>query len=100
MFTANPVLHNRNDTEGCKQKKRNKNIFRKYVAAENLMCKTLINIGPDGRLYDCDFNQTLGLTVQCCNSKHIKVFDISFLSKRLITNGLHCYGCTASQGLS
>jgi len=71
------------------------------MAAENFMCKTLINIGPDGRLYNCDFNQTLGLTVHGCNSEHIKgfdIFDISSFSKRFITIGLHCYGCTASQG--
>ena len=90
MFSSNLVAHNRNDTEGCEQKKRNKNIFRKYMAAENLMCNTLINFRPDGRLYDYDFNQTLGLTLHGCNSEHIKGFDISSLSKRFIATDLHC----------
>jgi hypothetical protein len=90
LFSSNLVVHNRNDTEGCEQKKRNKNIFRKYMAAEKLICNTLINFGPDGRLYDYDFNQTLGLTLHGCNSEHIKGFDISSLSKRFITTGLHC----------
>jgi radical SAM/Cys-rich protein len=67
---------------------------------KNLMCKTLINVGPDGRLYDCDFNQTLGLTVLGCNPGHINGFDSNSLSKRFIATGLHCFGCTASQGSS
>jgi radical SAM/Cys-rich protein len=67
---------------------------------KNLMCKTLINVGPDGRLYDCDFNQTLGLTVLGCNPGHINGFDSNSLSKRFIATGLHCFGCAASQGSS
>jgi radical SAM/Cys-rich protein len=67
---------------------------------ENLMCKTLINVGPDGRLYDCDFNQTLGLTVLGCSPGHINNFDITYLSGRDIATGLHCFGCAASQGSS
>jgi hypothetical protein len=53
------------------------------MAAENFMCKTLINIGPDGRLYDCDFNQTLGLTVLGCNPGHIMVLIVTLFPKGL-----------------
>jgi radical SAM/Cys-rich protein len=65
---------------------------------ENLMCKTLISVGPDGRLYDYGFNQTLGLTTLNYSPGHINDFDITYLSGRDIATGLHCFGCTASQG--
>jgi radical SAM/Cys-rich protein len=63
-----------------------------------LMCRYLVNVGWDGRLYDCDFNQLLGLGVQDDCPQHISEFDLSRLSRRAITVGDHCYACTAGQG--
>lgn len=65
---------------------------------EGLMCRHMISVGWDGRLYDCDFNQMLGLTVQVDGANHIKEFDYARLSERPITVGNHCYACTAGQG--
>ena len=31
------------------------------VAAEDVMCRTTLSVGWDGRLFDCDFNQMLEL---------------------------------------
>jgi len=57
-----------------------------------------MSVGWDGRLYDCDFNQMLGLTVKGDCPQHIKEFDYARLSGRPITVGNHCYACTAGQG--
>lgn len=74
-------------------------------AAANVMCRELISVGWDGALYDCDFNQILGL--QLSNSKRgaqlpltIEDFDAALLSSREILTGNHCYGCTAGAGSS
>ncbi len=39
-----------------------------------LMCRFLISVGWDGRLYDCDFNQVLGLNLHSDCPQHIKDF--------------------------
>ncbi len=63
-----------------------------------LMCRHLINVGWDGSLYDCDFNQALGLKVGDDCPQHIADFDSSGLAGRRITVGEHCYACAAGQG--
>ncbi|MBB6005663.1 arsenosugar biosynthesis radical SAM (seleno)protein ArsS [Arcicella rosea] len=69
------------------------------VAAEGVMCRSMISVGWDGELYDCDFNQMLDLTVNT-DVKHIRDFDINTLSQRSIVIGEHCYACTAGAGSS
>ena len=54
----------------------------------------------DGRLYDCDFNQMLGLPTDHGAPDHIFAFDLDKLAKRRIVVGNHCYGCTAGAGSS
>ncbi|MDP2156966.1 MAG: arsenosugar biosynthesis radical SAM protein ArsS [Nitrospirota bacterium] len=65
---------------------------------DNLMCKHLISVGWDGALYDCDFNQVLGLHMHDSCPRHIRDFDHERLARREIHVGDHCYGCTAGQG--
>lgn len=69
-------------------------------AATNVMCRNILSVGWDGTLYDCDFNQMLGLSVNHGAPTHLKEFDLSSLSKRQIVTGIHCYGCTAGAGSS
>jgi len=69
------------------------------VAAEGVMCRSMISVGWDGALYDCDFNQMLDLLVNT-PVKHIRDFDIETLSQRNIVVGEHCYACTAGAGSS
>ena len=64
----------------------------------DVMCRTLLSVGWDGRLYDCDFNQVLGLTVGTDAPEHIRDFDYDALAHRAIRIGDHCYGCTAGHG--
>ncbi len=66
-----------------------------------LMCRDTINIDWEGRVYDCDFNQQLGLQ-SGEKAALLKVWDVDFadwLSLPILTSD-HCYGCTAGQGSS
>jgi radical SAM/Cys-rich protein len=70
------------------------------LAAENVMCRSTISVGWDGTLYDCDFNQMLGLRVNHGMPDMIMDFNIEKLRSRKIVIGNHCYGCTAGIGSS
>jgi radical SAM/Cys-rich protein len=63
-----------------------------------IMCRRLLNVGWDGTLYDCDFNQMIGLRVLEAYPRTLRDFDQSLLSVRQIAVDDHCYGCTAGQG--
>ena len=68
-------------------------------AARGVMCRNTISIGYDGALYDCDFNQMLGLEVSG-PTRHIRDFDVSSLESRDVVVDRHCFGCTAGAGSS
>jgi hypothetical protein len=70
------------------------------VAARNVMCRTTLSVGWDGRLYDCDFNQMLGLTVNSGAPAHINDFDFEQIRSRQISIRNHCFACTAGAGSS
>lgn len=65
---------------------------------DRIMCRSLVSVGWDGRLHDCDFNQVLGIPVASDVPQHIHAFDFSTLSRRKISVDDHCFGCTAGQG--
>ena len=69
-------------------------------AAAGVMCRYTLSVGWDGALYDCDFNQMLGLTTNHAAPRHIRDFDPARLLSRRIVTGQHCYGCTAGCGSS
>ena len=66
---------------------------------ENIMCKNTLSVSWDGYLYDCDFNQMLGLKIKNPIS-HIRDFNAKDLMERHIQISQHCYGCTAGAGSS
>lgn len=70
----------------------------------NLMCRSLISVGWDGKLYDCDFNQMLDLGMSAApgaSGLNIwKIENLSGLARRRIRTGSHCFGCTAGAGTS
>lgn len=70
------------------------------AAVDNVMCLTTLSVGWDGSLYDCDFNQMLGLTVNHGAPKNIMNFDVEKLKNREIVIHNHCYGCVAGSGSS
>lgn len=69
-----------------------------------LMCRSLLSVGWDGRLYDCDFNQMLEIELGAARETGARtVWDVTFLdelSGRRIATGSHCFGCTAGSGSS
>jgi radical SAM/Cys-rich protein len=65
-----------------------------------LMCRSLISVGWDGRLYDCDFNQMLELGPGEGSPRTIHGLDVEALAGRRIRTGDHCFGCTAGAGSS
>ncbi len=67
---------------------------------DGVMCRTLVSVGWDGKLYDCDFNQMLEMPINHGLPQHIREFDASVLAHREICTGSHCFGCTAGSGSS
>ncbi|HEX9112926.1 MAG TPA: arsenosugar biosynthesis radical SAM (seleno)protein ArsS [Nitrospirota bacterium] len=67
---------------------------------DGIMCRHLVNVGWDGSLFDCDFNQILGQKTVADVPHHIDRFDFAALAERAIAVDDHCYGCTAGQGSS
>jgi len=82
--------------------------FEKYIkklidafnpeTLSGIMCRHLVNVGWDGTLYDCDFNQMIGIRVLDGYPHTIRDFDHRLLAERQIAVDDHCYGCTAGQG--
>lgn len=69
-------------------------------AAKGVACRSLVSIGCDGRIYDCDFNQMLGMQIEDLKPLTIFDFDYDALINRRIRFGPHCFGCTAGGGAS
>ncbi len=66
-----------------------------------VMCRTLISVGWQGQVFDCDFNQMLGLPVSGGKARvHLSELEGEALEGRPIRVADHCYGCTAGQGSS
>jgi radical SAM/Cys-rich protein len=65
-----------------------------------LMCRHLINIDWEGRVYDCDFNQMLELPLAGGPTRHLWDLDPQALDASGIATDRHCFGCTAGAGSS
>jgi len=70
------------------------------AAAAQVMCRYTLSVGWDGTLFDCDFNQMLGLPTDHGSPNHLRAFSAAALNNRRIVTGRHCYGCTAGAGSS
>ncbi|WP_218971942.1 arsenosugar biosynthesis radical SAM (seleno)protein ArsS [Raoultibacter phocaeensis] len=69
----------------------------------SMMCRHQVSVGYDGRMYDCDFNQAVGLCQQA-DGHDLSIFDYAADPNRplgrSILFGNHCYACTAGFGSS
>ena len=65
-----------------------------------LMCRSLVSVGWDGQLYDCDFNQMLELPLGAGERSVWSADPFAELERAHIATGGHCYGCTAGAGSS
>ena len=71
------------------------------ATVDGLMCRTLLSIGYDGRLYDCDFNQMLELPLGWHGARTVWDVDhLTALDGAAVATGPHCFGCTAGAGSS
>jgi radical SAM/Cys-rich protein len=83
-------------------------LLRSAHREENLaqvMCRSLVSVDWQGYLYDCDFNQQLGLPIQDllhAGKARVHLSDITAeqLEDQLVRVADHCFGCTAGQGSS
>jgi radical SAM/Cys-rich protein len=69
---------------------------------ESVMCRSLVSVDWRGYVYDCDFNQMLGLPLRIDGKPrvHLRQLAIDGLEGNSIVVKDHCYGCTAGQGSS
>jgi radical SAM/Cys-rich protein len=68
-----------------------------------LMCRNTISVGWRGEVYDCDFNQQLGMQWRSdrdMSGLFLWDIDPDSLEGRDIMTGDHCFGCTAGAGSS
>jgi radical SAM/Cys-rich protein len=70
------------------------------AAVAGVMCRTTVSIDWQGNLYDCDFNQMLGLPLTAGTPRHVRDFNKAALEAREIAISQHCYACTAGAGSS
>jgi radical SAM/Cys-rich protein len=80
-------------------------LLRENYSESNLdgvMCKTLLSVDWQGYVYDCDFNQMLGLPAMLDTKPKCHISDLlstDFAGQPIVVAD-HCYGCTAGQGSS
>ena len=68
---------------------------------ESVMCKSLISVDWEGYVYDCDFNQMLGIGLGAGNGRtHLRELMSNDINNSPIVVMDHCYACTAGQGSS
>jgi len=90
---------------------RENNQWKEYMAlltdnfnpttVEGLMCRNIINIGYEGEVFDCDFNQMLRMQ-QRAEGKPLYLWDVTpeSMAAQPILTANHCFGCTAGSGSS
>lgn len=91
---------------------RNNGKYEEYLAlliesfnpatVQGLMCRNTINVSWEGKVFDCDFNQMLGLQWRDTAQNGLHLWDIApeETEARSIATGEHCFGCTAGAGSS
>lgn len=69
---------------------------------DGLMCRNILSVGWRGEVYDCDFNQQLGMQWRNPDESGIFLWDVDpdQIENRVTMTGHHCFGCTAGAGSS
>lgn len=71
------------------------------MLVDRVMCRNTISVDWQGLLYDCDFNQMLGIAAgDAPNLRHLRELLSSDMIGMPIAVGNHCFGCTAGSGSS
>ena len=66
---------------------------------EDMMCRSLLSVGYDGTMYDCDFNYAREMP-HGLGRPITSITSLESLHDKPITTGSHCFGCTAGAGSS
>ncbi|NEZ05151.1 radical SAM/Cys-rich domain protein [Wenzhouxiangella sp. XN201] len=79
-------------------------LLKNAYQPENLkavMCRSLLSVDYRGYVYDCDFNQMLGLPLEGKRqpTRLQDLLEVDSLPRKIGVAD-HCYGCTAGQGSS
>ena len=69
-------------------------------AVNGLMCRSMLSVGWEGRLFDCDFNQMLDMTVNSGAPDTLDRLLATGELRRRVRTARHCFGCTAGAGSS
>jgi radical SAM/Cys-rich protein len=80
-------------------------LLKDSYRADNLdtvMCRSLVSVDWQGYLYDCDFNQMLGIRLRLDGAPrpHLRDLMVRGIDGGAVRVADHCYGCTAGQGSS
>ena len=69
---------------------------------DSVMCRSLLSVDWQGYVFDCDFNQMLGLPMRVNGSPRVHLSELIHvdIEGRAIAVRAHCYACTAGQGSS
>ena len=72
------------------------------ITLDSVMCRSLLSVGWNGSIYDCDFNQMLDLPLTDATGERLEIGSLTLdqVAARKITVGDHCYACTAGSGSS
>ena len=70
------------------------------ATVDGLMCRDTMNVGWEGDLFDCDFNQMLDLPMGNMPRRYLWVVRPADLESVRIAVRRHCFGCTAGAGSS
>jgi radical SAM/Cys-rich protein len=75
------------------------------ATVDQVMCRFTLSVGWRGELYDCDFNQMLGLPLGAAadergSARYLWDITAEELAERAIRTGVHCLACTAGAGSS
>jgi radical SAM/Cys-rich protein len=74
------------------------------ATTSGVMCRSLVSVGWDGKLYDCDFNQMLELPLGASGPTGAptiwSVTDLRAVRGARVHTAAHCFGCTAGAGSS
>jgi radical SAM/Cys-rich protein len=100
--TNMPIGRFRDDLEEQGQLEAYRQLLSDNFNAYNLdkvMCRNLISVDWQGRVYDCDFNHVLHMPV-CVPDNYIGKIALDDLSGAPISFGQHCFACVAGSGSS
>ena len=102
-ITNMPIKRFAHQLERCGQRVDYMNLLATHFnpgTVGGLMCRSLLSVGWDGRLYDCDFNQMLELPLGAGPQTIWDLDSFAALTDEAIAVGSHCFGCTAGAGSS